>query len=42
MLRGFLASHQYTLAVIRPDAYADGKTGEIIDKVSLVSLTTKD
>lgn len=28
-----LASHQYTLAVIRPDANADGKVDEIVDKV---------
>lgn len=29
-----LASQQYTLAVIRPDAYADGKVEEIVDKVN--------
>ncbi|CAF1461912.1 unnamed protein product, partial [Adineta steineri] len=28
-----VASHQYTLAVIRPDAYANGKTNEIVDKI---------
>ncbi|CAF1180180.1 unnamed protein product [Adineta ricciae] len=28
-----IASHQYTLATIRPDAYADGKVDEIIQKI---------
>ena len=28
-----VASQQYTLAVIRPDVYADGKVDEIVEKV---------
>ncbi|CAF2054815.1 unnamed protein product [Rotaria magnacalcarata] len=28
-----IASQQYTLAVIRPDAYADGKVEEIVDQI---------
>lgn len=34
----FLASQQYTVAIIRPDVHADGKTSEIIEKVNRISL----
>lgn len=31
-----LASQQYTLAVIRPNAHADAKTIEIVEKVNTI------
>jgi len=34
----FIASQQYTLEVIRPDAYADGKANEIVDKVNTINF----